>query len=393
MSRNAKSLYLAAQSAWGSDPSADGSGYLPVPAEGISEVPMGVEQIEVQYSDGRVFSKASEVGAPSLGELSFQMPLWGLGTAAGDGASPPSVDVLDTLLTHVLQTAAVLDGEGVGSGSTATDLVLDADAFDVGHLLPYCPGSGSETQWAYVTADDTDGTYTVAPAMSPAAVDAGAVYGSRYWTPPATGLTGGEVLSFVLVDDDVGTYRYANCRVTSMSLEATVGQRIMLSVTVQADSVTEDSTAKTSLPTAVAAPPVTPVKALASPVAFDGTFYDCAGFSFDFGITAAPINATSSSTGRAGHEIITLAPVLTFKPLRTDAIRELARAASTGAALVQLGGGVLAGTVLNTLALYLGQAQMTAAAGEDDSGHARQGVTLTGRDPGSSGVFLRVARA
>lgn len=394
MSRNAKSLYLAAQTGgWDTDPSADGSGYLPVPAEGISEVPAGIEQLEVAYSDGRMFSKANEVGAPTLAELSFQVPLYGLATAAGDGSAPPAVDVLDTLMLHVLQTAATLSGEGVGVGSTATDLVLDTDAYSVGDLLAYCPGSGSASQWAYVTVDDSDGTYTVAPAMSPVPVDAGTVYGSRHWTPPATGLVGGDPLSCVVVDDDIGTYRYANCRVTSLSLEAQAGQRIMLSVTVQADAVTEDSTAKTSLPTALLAPPTTPVKALASPLAFGGTYYDCASFTFDFGLQTAPVVATSSSTGRAGHEVITLAPSLTFTPLRTDAIRDLQRAATTGVALVQLGGGVLSGSVLNTLAIYMGNAQVTAAEGQDDNGHARQSVTLMAKDPGASGVFLRLARA
>ena len=138
---------------------------------------------------------------------------------------------------------------------------------------------------------------------------------------------------------------------------------------------------------------MTPVKCLGSPVAFGGTYYDTASFNFDLGLQTAPVKATSSLTGRAGHEVIRIAPQLTFQPLRTNAIRNLQRAATTGEAWLQLGAGILSGTLLNTLAAYMGLAQVTAVEGQDDEGHARQQVTLMAKDPGASGTFFRLARA
>ena len=391
---NEKTLYIASQTGgWDTDPSANGSGYLPIVAEEISEIPAGIEQLEVAYQDNRAFPKANEVGAPSLAEITCKIPLFGLGTGAGDGSAPPAVDVLDYLLSHILQTTGTLSGEGVGSGSSSTNLVLDADAYSVGDLLAYSPGAGAASQWVEVTADAADGSYTVSPAMSPVAVTAGVIYGSRTWTPPATGLVGGDLLSLVIEDSSVGTYRAANCRISSFTLEGQVGQRIMADVTFQCDSIVEDSAAKTALPAALQSPPVTPVKALGSPIAFGGTYYGAAQFSLDLGLTTAPVNATSSLTGRAGHEVIGMAPQLTFTPLRTDAIRNFQRAASTGSALLQLGAGALSGSVLNTLAVYMGNAQVTAVESQDDEGHARQQITLMAKDPGAAGVFFRVARA
>ena len=68
-------------------------------------------------------------------------------------------------------------------------------------------------------------------------------------------------------------------------------------------------------------------------------------------------------------------------------------AATTGEAWLQLGAGILSGTLLNTLAAYMGLAQVTAVEGQDDEGHARQQVTLMAKDPGASGTFFRLARA
>ena len=73
--------------------------------------------------------------------------------------------------------------------------------------------------------------------MSPVAVTAGVIYGSRTWTPPATGLVGGDLLSLVIKDSSVGTYRAVNCRISSFTLEGQVGQRIMADVTFQCDSI------------------------------------------------------------------------------------------------------------------------------------------------------------
>lgn len=390
-----KILYIGEQtSGWGTEASADGSGLSQlVGAEEISEIPAGIEQIEVAYQDGRIYPKANEVGAPSLSEIRCKFPLFGLGTAAGDGSAPPSADVLDILFGHILQTVATLSGEGATTGSSASNLLLDTDAFNAGDLLAYCPGSGSPTQWVRVSADNGGGDYDVTPNMSPVAVDAGTVYGSRYWTPPATGLVGGNPLTLCLVDSSVGTYTGLNTRVSAFSLEGAIGQRIMADVTFQIDSLYEDASAKTALPAATQAPAVTPVKCLGSPVAFGGTYYDTASFNFDLGLQTAPVKATSSLTGRAGHEVIRIAPQLTFQPLRTNAIRNLQRAATTGEAWLQLGAGILSGTLLNTLAAYMGLAQVTAVEGQDDEGHARQQVTLMAKDPGASGTFFRLARA
>lgn len=383
-----KSLYLAAESTYGTDPSTNGSGYTPIPAMPVGEIVDELEQLATNYSTGRLHDTAPVVG-PDGASLSFTVPLIGLSAEAGDGASPPADDWLDIILTHIFGAQTKLDGEGVATGSTSTNLVLDTDEYGVGDLLPYNLGTGV-TQWVRVTADAADGSYTVAPAMSPLAVDAGVIYGStRYRFTDG----GGATLSAVLVDDTVGTYRLGGGRVTGFVISGGAGQMYSAEVTMRFDAAAEDASAKTSLPAALTAPVVTPLKAMLSPVRFNGTAYPSASTRLDFGIEATRVQATSGTNGRSGDVVIRLSPMLTIVPLRTDAIRELRRLVTQGPVDIHFGAGVRSGGALNSMAATFGNAFVEQVSAQDDAGLARQSVTIKAIDAGAAGVHFQVARA
>lgn len=384
-----RSLFIAVESTYGVDPSANGSGYVAVPAMPVGDPLDELEQLPTNYQTGRMHDTAPVPGADG-GSLTFTVPLIGLSTAAGDAGSPPADDWLDLILTHIFGTQTAVDGEGVGSGSTTTNLVLDADAFDAGQLVVYNVGSGA-TQIRRITADATDGTYTVAPAMSPAALTAGVAYGYNQYRFNDSG--GGATLSVVVVDDDVGAYLLTGGRITSCVISGDAKQLYQMAITMRFDARNEDASAKTALPAALTAPAITPLKALLSPLEFNGTYYPTAGFSLDLGIEAEQVMSTAAANGRADDIVLRLAPSITVRPLRTDALAELRRLVTTGPLSFQLGGGVLSGAVLNVMGGSFGNAYVEQAAQLDDAGIARQTVVIRAIDAGATGVHFQVVKA
>jgi len=391
-----RSLYLALESSYATDPSADGSGYLPVPCE-LGDLTDGKEVIATAYSTGRPWPTPSVPGR-DMAEISFSIPLYGLALSAGDGTDAASVtdDALDLLLQHIFGTQTDTTGEGVGTGSTTSSLVLDSDVRSQYDLVPVfepgLPTAAPRTQWAYLASDPGSGTYDVAPALAAAPTTAAVAYGCHVFRPNSP-LAGGPTLACVYVDSEVGSYTCLGGRVTSFSISGEPGQRIMASVTVRFDRKSEDATAKTGLPAALTAPATSPLITLLSPVWFGGAAYPTQTFTLDLGITAAEITATSGLNARAADEVITLSPTLSIAPLRTDAITNLKRTVTQGVTLVQFGGGVLSGGVLNAMACVFGASELVEASMSDDNGHGRQSVTINAVDSGAAAPFVQIARA
>lgn len=395
-----RTLYLALETGgYATDPSANGSGYRSVPAEDLGDLPEAVTQLEQSIASDSPYPAEVVAGPEGPIEISFKLAPWGLQTEAGDGdtASAVADDLWDDILVHVLQTRTSVDGEGVSTGSTTTNLVLDTDSHSVYDLLPYFTTGLTRAEWSVATVDAADGSYTVSPAFVNAPVDAGEIRGTHVWAPPSTQFAGGYTFSGVYKDSNIGTYWLGGGRITKLSLNAVAGQRLLWDVTVRFDRSSEDASAKSSLPTPITVPPITGLQCLRSPVAFNGTRYAVQGFNFDFGITAAPVKDTAGLNGRGGDEMMSLAPMLEIMPLRTDALRELQRAASRGPALLQLGGGSdpASAGYLNTMAIYLGNGQIVGAAPSDDEGYARQTIRIAGKRirSGDAMPFLKVARA
>ena len=395
MARSRKrSIWIAAETGgFGVDPDADGSDYLSVPAFDLSDLTDQKEQLPTNYFTGRLHDTAPIPGADSA-EISFGVPLIGLATAAGDGIAPPTADWLDTFLTHIFGAVATHSGEGSDAGGHSASTFVSAavvTGLDDNDLIPvYDAATLARTQWARITSDTSEPTYSITPAWASTPSNAAIAYGTRLFQFTDGG---GNTLSVVYQDDDVGTYRLAGGRITSASISGDAGQSPRLNVTMRFNSITEEASTKTSLPSTVGGPAITPTIMEVSPVWFNGSQIATSSMTLDFGVEAARIPATSGAQGRAGDEVIRLNPTLAIQPLRTEAQRILRRNVTEGEVLVQIGAGVLSGGVLNTLAVNFGAAYAAETTMADQDGVARQSITFQSIDPGAGGVHFQVARA
>lgn len=392
MARTRKSaLYIANESTYGTDPSANGSGYTYVPVLGqMGMLKDGKQLLETNYHTRRNFPTAPEVGADGW-SFDFEVPLIGLTTAAGDGAAPGADDWADTLHEHVFAESVDVSGEGVGSGSTTSSLVLDTDIYNVQQLVPVyeasVPTAAPRTQWMLLAADAGTGTYgTITPTQDQAPTTAAVAYGTKTYQPSDTG---GASVAFVYCQDDV-VYTLLGGRCTSAVIVAENGQIVRVKYSFSGDSKTEDTSGKSALP-AIAAFTQPACKALLSPVWFNGTKYATRMIEVDLGIAAAVQEATAATNGRGDYESIELKPKVTIEPIFTNAIQNLKRTPTRGRLLIQFGGGVLSSGQLNTCAIHCEQAAVTEADPKDDQGRIRNAVVFQVTDAVefSTGVAAR----
>lgn len=390
-----KSAYLILESTYGVDPSPSGSNYLPLPAESLGELMDRREMLETGYgsTSGREWISPVEPGAAGA-ELQFTMPLWGLASAAGDATNAATVldDAWDLILEHLFGSKSTTAGSTV-TFISGSDLTLGADVFSVNDpVLTYEPGLAGQTraQVRRIATDTGIGQYTVDAAFDSNDGGSAVAYGSKIYRPNQP-YVGGNTLALAYRDDDVGVYTCLGGRITSFSIEAAVNQRAMASFTIMFDSMTLDG-AKVSLPAALSAPPVTPVQLRWSPLRFNGTNIGVASISLDFGVTAAPVRDTDRANGRADYEAITMRPVVTVNPLRTDAVRQLKTTAQQGEMGLQFGGGILSGGRINSVFIGFPAAQVVGGDPEDDEGYARHGLQIEAKDPGSSAPFVDMSR-
>lgn len=392
-----RSLHIAHETTFATDPSADGSGYLYTPAEGI-EYTDQLEVLTTEYSTGRNYPTESEIGADGA-EITFRTPLIGMASAAGDGTDASSVtdDWLDLLFEHSLGVQATSAGEGVGAGSTTTNLVLDTDAYGPQDLVPIyqaaIPAGNPRTQWTAITVDPADGTYTVAPAFTTAPETAAIAYGVKRYTDDDDG---GPSLAAVVRDDTLH-YTLLGGRVSRLRIIAEAQRRVMCEFSASFDRKSEDTAAKTALPAATRMA-TTPIKSFRSPVWFNGSRISTRMIEIDFALTTAAITDTESTNGRAGWDLISIAPMVTIEPLRSDDYINLKRAGTKGPLMIQLGAGVLAGGVLNTVGLHMARAEAREVTITDENGRARNRIVFHAVDQieFSAGVgsrFFQICRA
>lgn len=392
--RRKMAAWVMTESSYGTDGGDDGSGYTFLPASNLSLVTDNLALLDTNWDLGRNFPTAKIAGRDLWG-AEFDLPWTGLGTAAGDGSSPPAEDYLDLILKHILATSTTADGEGLVSGTTDA-LVLDTDDRDVQDLVAVyeddLPSAAAErTQWRRILTDAADGNYTVSDAWDADPTTAAIAYGTRTYQPSDAG---GSAISLVIRQDDQD-YTCSGGRVVGARITGALDDWSRIKLAVVGDNKTAES--KASLPDAVPFAR-TPCKPLLSPLRFNGTAYETAGFEFDFGINAAERASTAGAQGRAEWESIGLAPMLTFSPLYTEALNALRRSATTGRMLLQIGAGQLSGGELNTTAIHAELAQLSEVNSTDENGRIRAAAKLEIVDPGywSSGVlsrFLQVVRA
>lgn len=374
-------LYVAAESAYGSNPDSDGSDYKWVAgALELGDIQNQLQLIETNYvSDANVPSHAPVVGADGW-QFDCKVPLIGLSADVGDGQSHPSDDWLDVFLLHLFGTQAQLAGEGVGAGSTTTDLVLDTDSHNEGDLVAVWDSamslSPNRVQWAYLDVDDADGTYTPAPSFAEAPTTTGVAYGSNCYrvNPEYTGS-----LSFYY-DYDGNIYQLAGGRATaaSISLDAAGGIWTM-NMTFQGDNMTVgDSPGSLSSPGGSSFQITnTPVKGTGSPIYFNNAaLSSVSSVSIDLGIQAGHIASTAGAQGRGAANLFTMIPQVTVTPLYADSNVNLQRNATEGELLIQMGKGTGGGSTLDTLCFYIRNAYCMEASIQDDNGKLRNSLVF-----------------
>ena len=403
-----KAAYIAAESSFATDPSANGSGYAWIPALSLPDIPQGQELLPTDYFTSGPFPTTPIAGAQG-GSFDMEIPVIGLATRAGDGtnASATADDWFDNCLESIFTDSPTeRTGETVSS-STTSELTFDAGATDVTEQdLVAIYGSGDvaeRSQWVVLTDDASDPAWAIAPNKT--GTSSSVLYGTRQYHCDRNTAFGGSSQAIVIEDggdindaEQIGAYMFLGCRPGSFKLVGEAGQMYRGSVTWLFNDVTEDSGNKTALPAPGVGPAVTPLICLLSGFWFNGTQYATRRVDIDLGIQAVPRPATSAAQGRSAYDILTISPTITIEPLRTDAIRELRRGVTEGRLLVQLGAGLPSGTILNSCAVHAENAYVDVADPVDESGTARQTVTFRVTDggeweSGTLGRYFNFARA
>jgi len=387
-------LYWDVETTYATDDDADGSDYLHVPANSIGPVVDSRTPLEQNYFNSRD-NPSQWIPGPDGWALDVEIPIIGLPVVADDDEDPGTtspVDWFDALLLHLFGSQTEINGAAIVS-ATNNGIVLDADLYAVADLMPVwetaLPAAApcDRSQWAEVTVRNSASDYDVAPNWTVNPSSSGQAKGSRFYRRTDNG---GSTLSLAVVEDDV-TKTLSGGRCSAASLTIPAGGAISMSLTFRGDGIV--TSGKGSLATAGNAPAVTPLIGTHSPIWFGGTNYPSSEVTIDLGINAAVQPSTAGCFGRGGDDSISMSPVYTMKPLRTEAIRTLQRSATTGKVLCQLGQGALGSSILNTMAIASTLGQVSEAPLEDESGRWRNAVTIRAVDPGATGHLIQASRA
>lgn len=289
-----RSLFVAEEVTFGTDPSADGSGYVYLHAE--AELPKwGYEMVANPLQNDRLVPSAPEVGAKKA-SLSIKIPLRGSGTPSAPPATPAIAAETDLLVKQILgsvqrgQSSAVTAG---GAGSTIN--VTDSSGFKVGGVV-WATADGKPY---FVTSIPNGTSVTVAPAPA-APITTGNLIAGSYYTPASSGHAS---LAFHAKVDGVGITLLGG-RLTSAKLSGLAGgARPVLEVAYEFDSWVEET--KGSLPAADDRFP-----AVVSPIVKGGiavlgsTQTLVSGVDLDFGTETAWVKSTEGAEGRSGFEVV-----------------------------------------------------------------------------------------
>lgn len=390
-----RALYLAAQTGgWDADPSNSGAGYTAIRTPSEFAAPnVGVALLETSEATGRDRPTAGEVGPDSC-ELTFETPLLGLATAAGDGVAPSGTSALSLIMGNAFGAPQSVSGEGVSAGSSASTVALDTNSLSAGQLV-CVQGSGTNSaraQWRRVTGATSP--YTVAPAdwvATPA--DADVAYGSFQWFDQAQGDLLSAVVEMQTGSGSTVRWLLLNGRVSALSAELTSGTRGKLTCTIRFDSKTDDTSDKVSLPAiAVASTPA--IQGVLSPLWWGTSRIETRSIRVDWRVRAEDYDSTEGTNGRLGIELVQADPIVTIEPRYAPSVWETdLRAGTTRELLVQFGSGVVSGGVLNSLALSFPKGQVRPTRVLADGQQLRESVEIEARDNGASAKLWRLAGA
>lgn len=394
LTRN-RALFIGREATFGADPAS----YFAVPCLELGEVQDQKEILETGYATGRPFRTPHEMSPASLWTITFVTPAIGLPSAAGDGVSASTVaeDWLDLLLRSVFGAPTNTSGEGVASGTGST-VVMDTSAYGEQELL--CVANATRAQWRQITDESAEPTYSIAPNWTTNPVDADVSYGVRRYMANAAQIGGGHSVDTGYVrlhfKTDTNDYNLQGGYVTSLTLTADANQMVRLAWTVQGVIKRDDLTP--TLPDAISAPAVTPVKLHRSSMHFGATAIDTSSLEVAIGITAVPIMDAGQEVGIVGWQTTGMDPTIALRPLYSDALMDLRRAGTAERVMVQVGKGAFSSPAVNSVGICLYKGQISAADGGDDTGLRRNQVSIVAADPvtweaSTAARFLQFCRA
>lgn len=395
-----KGLWIGpAEGTYSDDGGNNGSAYLWSPALTLSRRRRTKVPMPTNYQTGRGLPTLPDPDGPDGGTFDVVYPLIGNATAANDGAAPPADDWLDRILIHIFGNQILTNGEGAAS-ATASSITLDAPATGIGvqSLLPVwednLPTSDrlERTQWAYVTNAPGGNVFDVAPNWTANPTTNAICFGTKIYHPDNDG--GGATLSAVY-REEVADYTLYGLRFTAWSIFIPAKGRSELRLSCRYDRELQE--VKASLPASGTGPTLRSLKGMNSPVWFNGTRYGVKSVEIAGGMETSEDEATEGINGRAGDEVIDMAPTVTIMPNKTTGFWDMPAAGTSGRLLCQLGAGRFASSILNSMCFAAESATVMEAPDQEDGKRLRSSVKLQINDAVTIGAatarHFMVARA
>lgn len=369
------------------DPDPTGAAYVPVRFDGAPD-PVDMTEIE-ELGSATARNEPNELTVLRSGaRLDLAMPFGGFANSSGDGVAPPAADATDLILANGLGVAIQeTAGEGVAASSLVGNVILDAAIAGLlsGCLLPVFLGpnvSPLRALWRRVGLPTT-ATYPVFPDWPVAPTTDAIAFGVRAFGQDAQLQAAAPPLA-ALVEVAGTLHRLLNGRVSSLSLDASAGKKVMLNASILFDSYAQGVVAAAR--PAIGVFPAPMVQSLA-PFHWNGALYATKSVKLNFGIKAVEDGATSGVNGRAGWETVEIDPVVTIAPAWAPATWNGAFAAGTIGELLAQFGGAVPGSRLNSAAFHARRAQiMEAPSNQDDAGKLRQQVQFKVLGAGAAGL-------
>ena len=356
----------------------DGSGFTAVKCLTVDLLTNPQAQLEANFATGRNRVSPAIMG-PDSAQVTFTTPIQGLVSFAGDGtnASTISNDYLDFIMINLLGSASTTAGDGLDAASTASSLVTDESAPFTNQDMVAVQGASFDSgrvNWRRVAG--TASPYTLDRDFNATPDGSEVAYGAKMYRPGTPGAS----LSVCYNLDGV-VYLLLGGRVTSMSMAMNAGELATVSVTMDFDSLTDDTSTKTALPS-IDTFAGTPIKGVLGSFAWGSTEYAAKSVSIDFGVGAQPDQTVTTTNGRSDINIISCNPTVAVEPAFATNWSTDFKAGTARILSVQFGSGVVSGGVLNGCSFYAESARLTSAEASDDGGRLRDSLAFSVVDEG-----------
>ena len=385
-----RGLYFAAQTGdIETDPDDDGND-VPAKYKQIKIEDLGVLSDDFTMDESGFLRGKNRVAPMDAGvdgaSFTFSTVLQGVEDAAATGSEAmPADDWLSLILENVFGAPDQNVSTGVGTGSAAGTLVLDADTLAAQDLVPVqSTGTNSgRAQWRPVT--NAASPYTVGANWAATPDGTEIAFGTdQYRHSTAVDSGGGNQLAAYYLFDDL-RYTLLGGRITSLKITLAAMQKAKIDASIQFDSKVRGPKSSEATFLAGAGPMAgVPIRGTLSPLFWGGTAYATSSIELDFGLSTTVAEATSGPNGRSAIEVISADPVITISPPHGTNWEDDFRAGTQRSLLIQFGGGVFdaAADRLNTCCFFANAAQAKSVQITDDAGRARSAIQLTVVDAG-----------